>query len=131
MHSVHGERSFHLATPELDLDVTVRGGQMAPVVFHLTGREVSPYALAPWEPAEFPEIPPLLSVLRGDFFCLPFSVQENGPPHGEPANGKWSQLPADERSLRLAIETTDSGARIEKILSSRPGQHAVFAGFPI
>jgi hypothetical protein len=127
MHSVHGEPSFHLATPELDLDVTERGGQMAPVVFHLTGRDVSPYALAPWQPAEFPEIPPLLSVLRGDFFCLPFSIQKNGPPHGDPANGKWSFLSADERSLRLAIDTTDSGAHIEKTLSSRAGQHAVFA----
>ena len=86
MHTVHGEPSLHLATPELDLDVTLRGGHLAPVVFHLTGRDVSPYALAPWEPAEFPDLPPLLSVLRGDFLCLPFGGQENGPPHGDPAN---------------------------------------------
>ena len=90
MHVVHGEPSFHLATPELDLSVTARGGHLAPVVFHLPGRDVSPYALAPWEPAEFPEIPPLLSVLRGDFLCLPFGGQVDGPPHGEPANGEWT-----------------------------------------
>lgn len=127
MHSVHGEPSFHLATPELDLDVTRRGGQLAPVVFHLPGRDVSPYALAPWEPAEFPDLPPLLSVLRGDFFCLPFSVQENGPPHGDPANREWSLLDSGDRSLRLAIVTTDSGASIEKILTAREGHHAVYA----
>ena len=124
---MHGEPSLRLSTPELDLHLTVRGGHLAPVIFHLPGREVSPYALAPWDPAEFPEIPPLLSVLRGDFFCLPFSGQENGPPHGEPANAEWSLLARDERSLHLAMDATDSGAHIEKILSIRPGHHAVYS----
>jgi len=123
MHLVHGEPSFHLATPELDLDVTARGGHLAPVVFHLPGRDVSPYALAPWEPAEFPEIPPLLSVLRGDFLCIPFGGQVDGPPHGESANGEWSLLAKDGNSLHL---TMDAGGHFEKILSIRAGQHAVF-----
>ncbi len=127
MHSVHGEASLHLATPELDFDVTIRGGQLAPVVFHLPGRDVTPYALAPWEPAEFPELPPLLSVLRGDFLCLPFGGQTDGPPHGEPANAAWSLLARDDRSLRFALDATDSGAQIEKTLSVRAGQHAVFS----
>ena len=104
MHPVHGEPSFQLATPELDLSVTARGGHLAPVVFHLPGRDVSPYALAPWEPAEFPDMPPLLSVLRGDFLCLPFGGQVDGPPHGEPANGEWRLLAADESSLHLAMD---------------------------
>lgn len=123
MNVVHGEPSFHLATPELDLSVTARGGHLAPVVFHLPGRDVSPYALAPWEPAEFPEIPPLLSVLRGDFLCLPFGGQTDGPPHGEPANSEWRSLATDENSLHLAM---DAGGRFEKILTTRAGQHAVF-----
>ena len=127
MHSIHGEQSIHLATPELDLDVTVRGGHLAPVVFHLPGRDVSPYALAPWEPAEFPQLPPLLSVLRGDFLCLPFGGQTDGPPHGETANGQWQLLDTTERSLRLAMSATDSGAHIEKILTICAEQYAVYA----
>ncbi len=126
MPAVHGEPSFHLATPELNLHITARGGHVAPVIFHLPGRDVAPYALAPWEPAEFPELPPLLSVLRGDFFCLPFGGQADGPPHGDPANASWSLLEADRQSLRLTMTTADSGAEIEKILSVREGQHAIF-----
>lgn len=126
MKPVHGEPSFHLITPELDLAVTVRGGHLAPVVFHLPGRDVSPYSLSPWLPAEFPEEPPLLSVLRGDFFCLPFSEQQAGPPHGETANAPWTISDSRERSLHLTIETTDSKAKILKILATRPGQHAVY-----
>lgn len=125
MHLVHGEPSFHLTTPELDLDVTVRGGQLAPVVFHLTGRDVSPYALAPWQPAEFPELPPLLSVLRGDFLCFPFGGQTAGPPHGETANREWTKIHSDSGSLGFRMLTTDTCAMVTKTISTRDGQHAV------
>lgn len=126
-HTVHGEPSFHLATPELDLDLTARGGHLAPVVFHLPGRDVSPYALAPWQPADYPELPPLLSVLRGDFLCLPFGGQENGPPHGDPANAEWSLVSNDSRSLTLTMHASDSGASIKKIITAKPGHHAIYA----
>jgi hypothetical protein len=131
MHTVHGEPSFHLATPELDLDITLRGGQLAPVVFHLPGRDVSPYALAPWEPAEFPDQPPLLSVLRGDFLCLPFGGQSAGPPHGETANCDWTKLDSDERSLKFEIKTQDTGASVVKTLATRQGQHAIYFTYQI
>ena len=123
---IHGEPSFHLSTPELDLDVTQRGGHMAPVVFHLPGGDVSPYSLSPWWPAEYPEIPPLLSVLRGDFFCLPFGGQVAGPPHGDSANAEWTEISRGDGSLRLVINATDSGARIWKNIDTRPGHHALY-----
>lgn len=126
MTRIHGEASHRLITPELDLHVTVRAGHMAPVVFHLAGRDVSPYSLSPWQPSDFPDLPPLLSVLRGDFLCLPFGGQSGGPPHGDPANAEWLPAFADERTLGLRQETTDSGAVVEKILSTRPGHHAVY-----
>lgn len=127
METQHGEASHRLATPEVDLVVTARGGHLAPVVFHLPGGDCSPYALAPWLPAEFPDQPVLLSVLRGDFFCLPFGGQENGPPHGDPANGEWTlEKSSSARDLRMSISTRDSGAQVEKRLSIRAGQHGVF-----
>ena len=94
---------------------------------NLPGRDVSPYALAPWEPAEFPDQPPLLAVLRGDFLCLPFGGQADGPPHGAPANAEWSPVASDARSLTLALSASDSGATVEKSLTIRPGHHAVYA----
>jgi len=126
MHQVHGEASHHLSTPELDLYVTARGGHMAPVVFHLPGRDVSPYSLSPWQPDEFPGQPHVLAVLRGDFFCLPFGGQSHGPPHGDPANAEWLLASISKRSLSLRQKTSDSGAVIEKTLSTRPDHHAVY-----
>lgn len=131
MQSIHGEASHHLATAELDLDVTGRGGHLAPVVFHLAGRDVSPYSLSPWVPAEYPDLPPLLSVLRGDFLCLPFGGQLAGPPHGETANCEWTRLESDERSLRFGIETKDTGASVVKTLATREGQHAIYFTYEI
>jgi hypothetical protein len=127
MHSFHGESSLQLSTPEADLKITLRGGHLAPVIFHLPGRDVSPYALAPWEPAEFPDLPPLLSVLRGDFLCLPFGGQPSGPPHGDPANAAWSVLHSDDRSATLAMDTSDTGAHVVKILSIKPQHHVIYA----
>jgi hypothetical protein len=131
MQSVHGEPSHHLTTAELDLDVTERGGHLAPVVFHLPGRDVSPYSLSPWEPADYPELPPLLSVLRGDFFCLPFGGQLDGPPHGETANRKWTRLGSNERSLRFGIETSDIGATVVKTVATQEGQHAIYFTYEV
>lgn len=126
LHHVHGEPSFHLATPEVSLDVTCRAGHMAPVVFHLPGGDVSPYSLSPWRPEEYPDIPPLLSVLRGDFLCLPFGGQEKGPPHGDPANALWHEISRSDDSLCLVMDTTDTAARVRKTISIRPDQHAVY-----
>lgn len=126
LHHVHGEPSFHLATPELTLDVTLRGGHLAPVVFHLPTGDVSPYSLSPWRPEEYPELPALLSVLRGDFLCLPFGGQENGPPHGDPANAEWTEISRGDESLCLTMDTTDTGARVRKTIATRTGQHAVY-----
>jgi hypothetical protein len=131
METIHGEPSFHLGTPEMDLFVTARGGQMAPVVFHLPGRDVSPYSLAPWEPAEFPEMIPLLSVLRGDFLCFPFGAQAYGPPHGETANCVWTKEDSDSRSLKFRMDTTDTGATVMKTISNREGQHVIYFQYEI
>ena len=126
MRTIHGEPSFQLATPELDLHVTARGGHLAPVVFHLPGRDVSPYALAPWGPSEYPELPPLLSVLRGDFLCFPFGGQSAGPPHGETANEVWTRIDSDSRSLRMSIAAKDTGASVVKTIATREGHHAIY-----
>ncbi|MEO5916978.1 MAG: hypothetical protein ABIS50_22305 [Luteolibacter sp.] len=131
METIHGEPSYHLGTPEMDLYITARGGQMSPVFFHLTGRDISPYSLAPWVPAEYPEIPPLLSVLRGDFLCFPFGGQTNGPPHGETANCEWTRVDSDSRSLRFRMETEDTGATVVKTIATREGQHAIYFEYEI
>ena len=127
MVSIHGAPSFSLSSDLVTAHITEEGGHLGPVYFRLGERVVSPYALAPWEPGEIDaELPVLLKCLRGDFLCLPFGPQENGPPHGETANGIWKKISKTDSSLTLAMEASDVSARVEKTLTLRPGEAAVY-----
>lgn len=126
MKKIHGAESFCLETEFVDVAVTETGGQLT-ASFRLGEREVRPYALSPWEPADYPDLPVLLSHLRGDFFCLPFGGQDEGPPHGEPANALWKKSETeDAATLSLRMETMDSGAVVEKKISVGPGETAIY-----
>jgi len=127
MTSVHGAPSFSLSSDLITLHITRDGGHLAPVEFKLGERTVSPYALAPWKPDEIDgELPVLLKNLRGDFMCLPFGPQEDGPPHGETANNKWQLVAETEGSLSLEIEASDVLAKVTKTISVHPGQTAIY-----
>lgn len=123
---LHGAPSFCLSHDLLSLAVTVMGGHMT-AEFHLGDRKLVPYARAPWLPDEIGgEMPVLLSHLRGDFFCLPFGPQSDGPPHGEAANGEWKleESPADE--LWLSMTTGDTGCFVTKSIGTRSGHAALY-----
>ncbi|MBK1883132.1 hypothetical protein JIN85_11940 [Luteolibacter pohnpeiensis] len=127
MKSIHGAASYQLESDRVRLAIARAGGHLAPVEFRLGGHQVSPYALAPWQPGEVdPELPVLLKSLRGDFLCLPFGPQENGPPHGETANGDWQEIGRSDHSLTLEIQATDVGARVTKTIELKPGQTAIY-----
>ena len=127
METIHGAESWLLEGSAVRVHVTRDGGMVAPVEFRLGDRTVSPYALAPWKPDEVDDaLPVLLKNLRGDFFCLPFGPQKEGDPHGAPANARWNLVEKGESSLVLGLDAADSGARIEKRLSLRPGQTAIY-----
>ncbi|MEP2774334.1 MAG: hypothetical protein ABJQ29_17155 [Luteolibacter sp.] len=132
MNEVHGAPSFSLKSDLVSLQITREGGHLAPVEFTLGERTVSPYSLSPWKPSEVdPTLPPLLKNLRGDFLCLPFGPQENGPPHGETANHNWEKVSETADSLTLAIEASDVAAKISKTLALRPGQTALYISHTI
>ena len=132
LESVHGAESRSLSNGSVSLKVTQDGAHVAPVVFRLGDREVSPYSLAPWTPDTIDsELPVLLKVLRGDFLCLPFGPQDDGPPHGASANDAWDLLSAEGGSLVLGIKSADSGAKVEKELSIRDGETAIYYEFRI
>lgn len=127
METIHGAPSFPLHSDLVSLHITEEGGHLAPVSFNLEGRIVTPYALAPWQPAEVDQnLPVLLKNLRGDFLCLPFGPQDVGPPHGETANHRWKRADGNAGSITLEMFATDVSANITKTLSLRPGETAIY-----
>lgn len=124
---VHGEPSWRLSHDRVRLWLTIRGGHMAPVEFSLGERTVSPYALAPWSAEEADAaLPGLLGVLRGDFLCFPFGGQKDAPPHGVSANAEWKVVAGGDDRLHVAMDDPDSGGWLEKIVSLREGETAVY-----
>lgn len=134
---IHGQASWELASNATRLAITCLGGHMAPVGFKLGSRWIEPYSVAPWaEEILGSEIPDMLRVLRGDFFCAPFGGNEtpyrgeNHPPHGESANAPWRfvgrEMECTSSGLRLALSTKIRQGRIEKFLQVRDNEPAVY-----
>lgn len=129
LKEIHGEPSHELATTEVELSITRRGGQMAPVYFNLEDRRINPYSLSPWEPREVdPNLPPLLQVLRGDFFCIPFGPNpwNERHYHGDTANAEWTLEERSDRRIHLSMAPGDIGGRVDKIIHLTPGQSVVY-----
>ncbi len=128
LKSVHGEPSFKLANKLVELYVTRRGGHLAPVHFRIGNRTVQPYALAPWKSDELNEnMPPVIRVLRGDYFCLPFGGGEKIPDvHGETANDTWTRIADKPDQLILEMNVKNPKCRIRKTLTLREGHRAVY-----
>jgi hypothetical protein len=126
VHDVHGAPSVHLETDVAQADITLTGAHIAPVRFLLGDRWVSPYSLAPWQPAEASEHDSILAHLRGDFFCLPFGEQADGPLHGEVSNSTWTIDAADATAAVMSMDTVDSHAHFTKRVHLQPGQRALY-----
>lgn len=143
LQEVMGEPSYVFAADSARACVTRRGGHVGPVVFSLHGRDVAPLSVAPWWKDEQTQdltkaryATPLVDVLRGDFFCLPFGV--NAEPlgneqyvlHGKTSNDNW-QLEGVESTnqgttLHLSMETSVRPGRVDKWVTLRDGQTSVY-----
>lgn len=134
---VLGQDSYTISTREVRAAVTRTGGHLGPVTFLLGGRRIQPFSIAPWwKEKTAPGNPPLIRVLRGDFFCLPFGGNstafhgEKHPVHGETANRRW-RLTGLSRSreavtLRLTLKTRIRPGSVEKRITLVPGHTAVY-----
>jgi hypothetical protein len=132
--SVLGQESWLLASDQVELAVSVTGGQMAPVSFFRgTPAQVQPYYINPWQGTKTGL--PLLDVLRGDFFCLPFGAGnryrgENHPPHGETSNAEWSFVQRKSESglasLTLCLSTRGRPGTVRKTIWLLAGHNAVY-----
>ena len=131
MQVVHGEPSITVRSSTTTASVTLRGAHVAPVEFDLGSRTVQPYSLPPWLPEEQGDQLPLLQVLRGDFFCLPFGDQDNGPPHGAVAGDAWTVVDEQPGSVTLRIEASDTGATITKTVEVRDDDTSLYQQFDI
>lgn len=122
---------FPIHSDHVSLAVTETGGHLSSVTFTLGDRAISPLHTAPWADESLPnDIPPILRILRGDFFCAPFGdndvIAGGGHAHGASANGTWQLVRSDDASLEAELSETILGARLTKQIELRPGHAVVY-----
>jgi hypothetical protein len=130
-----GEPSWILQSKSVELALTQRGGHMAPVVFDRKRRRIRPFFTASWKtrPAG---LPPILRILRGDFFCMPFGGNtvpfhgEKHPIHGETANQKWTLVSSsnkgDRHEIALRLHLKVRPGTVTKRVILRDGEEVVY-----
>jgi hypothetical protein len=133
---VRGQPSWIAASRQVELAVTERGGQMAPVMFFRdTADPVQPYYISPWQGKGVITGVPVLDPLRGDFFCMPFGGGspyrgESHPAHGESAGSQWKldgvRTRAEVTELTLTMSTAVRPGRITKRIMLVDGQNVVY-----
>jgi hypothetical protein len=122
-------RGHQLQADRVTLAVTEVGGHLSGVQFLLEGQTYIPLHTAPWSKETLgDDIPPMIQVLRGDFFCAPFADNDIDPaetrPHGASANDRWDLIGREMHEVTLRLAKPICGATLEKRLVLRPG-HAV------
>ncbi len=122
---------FMLNSNSVEVGVTPEGGHLFPVKFKFPDQVVEPMNVSAWENEAFTEpIPPMLRMLRGDFFAAPFGASDVTPdeerPHGTTANSKWTLQNADPEKLRLRLDKKVMGAEVFKEISVRPNESVIY-----
>jgi hypothetical protein len=134
---VEGQPSWKLNCSNIEAFVTRTGGQLGPVIFKNGTRRIEPFSVAPWANEKLDHShPPIIRVLRGDFFCMPFGANatafrgEKHPLHGETANQDWkfeSMVGSrGETTLHLSLHTKIRKGRVDKTITLRQDHPVVY-----
>jgi len=134
---VHGQPSFILENTTIQVAVTKVGGHLVASFDRASAAPIRPYHVSPWQEEGAKIEPPILSVLRGDFFCMPFGGNDEAvdgqqhPPHGETANGTWELVSEPAASdgvtnLTLALETKVRPGKVTKQLALVDGHPVIY-----
>ncbi|MDR3792895.1 MAG: hypothetical protein P4L03_05885 [Terracidiphilus sp.] len=132
---IFGELSWVLENDSVRIAITQRGAQAAPMAFRdSAGCEIQPYCVTPWQeeackpPAGMPE-----SMLRGDFFCLPFGEAEQElmmSAHGRTSSELWSRKAFNCRpgvqALCIHMQEAIQNAAATRYFFLRDGETVVY-----
>jgi hypothetical protein len=122
---------YTIQNEKVKVGVTEDCGHLYPVQFFIDEKIIEPLNIVPWSEEKLEDsIPPMLKLLRGDFFCMPFGdsdfLKDENRAHGTTANDKWNLISKDELKLELKLEKKVSGAEITKKVFLVPGHPVIY-----
>lgn len=134
--TVFGEPSWRISSKDVDAFLTHNAGHLGPISFKVGGKKIAPFSVAWAKQTPDRKLPPILRVLRGDFFCMPFGGnteaygKERHPIHGETANSKWKlshYSSSRERSeIHADLVTKVRSGHVQKQVSLIKGHPAIY-----
>lgn len=135
--SILGQPSWAIGSSHVYAALTCLGGHLGPVSFRVGKHGLAPGAIAPWATERLSkDIPAMLRVLRGDFFCMPFGgnetpwKKEKYPPHGETANEPWVRISSETHEegsfLHVRMRTHVRKGSVDKLIVLKTGHSAVY-----
>ncbi len=128
---------WRMSNSNLEIFITELGAQVAPVRFYNnTDTPFMPYYINPWQAEKIEIDEPVLSTLRGNFFCMPFGGNaaefqgEKHCVHGEAAGGRWKSQEVksfdDRIVMTLTQTTTTRPGSLTKIIGLTEGQNIIY-----
>jgi len=136
IRTVFGEPSWQLKSKDVEAFLTQTAGHLGPVTFRVGGKKIAPFSAAWSKVKPDAKLPPILRVLRGDFFCMPFGGntvafgKERHPIHGESANAKWTLShflnSRDGVELHADLSLKVRRGRLQKQISLITGHPAIY-----
>ncbi len=117
-----------LQSDRVSVRIYLHGGFISDLV--IDGNK-APLHIAPWIGETLPgDIPPMLAMLRGDFFCAPFGAADVDPsedrPHGATANRRWITLDIRDDAGHWVLDGTVNGATVHKHVWLEPDEPMVY-----
>ena len=116
---------------KVSLGITEQGGQLSDVTFITDSRIIKPMHKAPWADEKLNDsFPPMLKILRGDFFCAPFGdsdiLENETRPHGASANDLWNIVSQTDSSVELALDKKIMGAELRKRIYLKNDESVIY-----
>jgi hypothetical protein len=113
---------YSIKNKKVKVGVTEECGHLHPVQFFIDNKIIEPLNIAPWTDDNLDDSsPPMLKLLRGDFFCAPFGasdlLEDESRPHGTTANGSWELISKNNDELIFKLHGKISGAEVIKKIS--------------
>lgn len=137
LRKILGQPSWRIANDQVEAYLTEQGGHLGPITFDRSQRRIQPLSIAPWfKEKHDTDLIPVLNVLRGDFFCLPFGLNPKPyrgkiyPVHGETANRTWVLESFNKSSgcttLHTSMTCSIRAGRVDKRITLIDGHNAVY-----
>ena len=122
---------FEIKSNKVSLGITEQGGHLSDVTFFTDSKIIKPMHIAPWVNEKIDNsIPPILKILRGDFFCAPFGdsdiLEDESRPHGASANDFWNVVDQTESCIDLTLNKKIMGAELRKKVFLKNDQSIIY-----